>query len=136
MISWDLLKEYEKNPPKSSKTYRTKKVNEEYNIHKYKLKQQNITLSQHIIKTVFNNNSNKIIKLESNPFPYFIEDNVKHYLLWLNPLVKNTNINLLDHIPPIFNKYKDDRIAIISNTKDARSIPEIDHIHIFIKDII
>jgi hypothetical protein len=136
MITWDLLKEYEKKPPKSSSTYRTKNVNDAYKIHKSRLKQQNITLSQHIIKSVFNNNPNEIIKLESNSFPYFIEDNVKHYLLWLNPLVKHTNINLLDHIPYQFNKYKDENIAIISNTKEARSIPEIDHIHIFIRDII
>ena len=134
MITWELLKKYELMPPKSSKTYRTKEINDAYENHKNKLKQQNLTLSKYITKTLFNNNNKELVRLELNPFSYNVDENVSHFILWLNPLIEHpNNIDLKTLIPYPYSEYTDDKIAIISNSLDARSIPEIEHIHLFIR---
>lgn len=75
-----------------------------------------------------------IFKFVKNRFPYNVNNKIKHYLLFINPLVK---INFkYDDIYDIIRLFyvKRKPIIIFENEMEYRSIKDIRHYHIFILD--
>lgn len=128
--SWNMVLKWHKNPP----TYmigRTPKIELIY---------QNALLSRtrenyiHHIKT--NIMQSKNIYLAINNFPYYLEDEIQHYCLWINNpdiIIDDTLIQLA-----IFDKLGKWLIPSIDvswfiNLAKNKSIPEIQHAHVFIR---
>ena len=72
-----------------------------------------------------------------NDYPYFVEDGVIHYVLWLRP---NTNIAIdTKSIRKVINQYiltKFNRpfdFCFFRNCKEIKSVSEVEHYHVFIK---
>ena len=71
--------------------------------------------------------TNFIIKL--NDFPYNVEDNIIHYVLWLNDIYPNNIIQ--DIINQEFKGYQS--VIWWVNAENIRSIKNIYHAHVFVK---
>ena len=72
-----------------------------------------------------------------NDYPYFLEDGVMHYVLWLRPDVniaidtKSIRKVINQYILSKFNKPFD--FYFFKNHKEIKSISEVEHYHVFIK---
>ena len=75
-----------------------------------------------------------IFKFVKNRFPYNVNNKIKHYLLFINPLVKINfkYYDIYDIIRLFYVKRKP--IIIFENEMEYRSIKDIRHYHIFILD--
>ena len=113
-------------PPKSSKLIsRTKDMHEKY--LKYKPNQLNLMLE------LFSNGNLYTIKLAL--FPYDIETNVQHYILWFSPFLKYKIYNDKNYIKKIINiHFKNKNTVYFMNYRKNRSINKIPHYHIFVKN--
>jgi hypothetical protein len=128
--SWDMVLKWHKTPP-------------DYMIGRnpeVELIYQNALLSRtrenyiHHIKT--NVMESKTIQLAINSFPYYLADEIQHYCLWIdNPdiIIDDTLIQL-----SIFDKLGKWLIPGIDiswfiNLPKNKSIPEIQHAHVFIR---
>lgn len=69
-----------------------------------------------------------------NNFPYDIDTNITHYVLWIRPGLNIDNLILINviknNIEIVFKKLY--RFSFIKNCPANKSIPEIEHYHIFI----
>lgn len=104
---------------------RSKKIEEKYLLHKQKLKEKNISIQEHILNTIIKDN---LFKITKNRFPYDI-DNIKHYLIWINPKYKISYETIYQYI-----KFKlgTSYFYYFENSSDLKSILGIRHFHIFI----
>lgn len=71
--------------------YEKLKIEREPHIEKLyqKNKLKYINYDKYILKTYLNN---KIYNLQSNKYPYHLIKNIKHYVLWLHPMLKSKYI--------------------------------------------
>lgn len=138
------------------KLNRNNDIEEKYNIHKKNLLKNNILLKDYLINKLFNNDPKIKFKLSINQFPYNTDKNIKHLLLWINPLYlynknneNNTEISF-KNITEEFNYMKNiflslikdnkeiylDRsikdLIIFKNSQKTKSIKDIEHYHIFL----
>ncbi len=77
-------------------------------------------------KIIFN--SNKSYSIRKNDFPYDIEPNISHYILW----IKDESLSIEDIIFSSFKIDKKENILWYRNLPENRSIKSIIHYHIFI----
>jgi len=132
MMTWDDLKNLNLIP------YREPEIENEYTLFK-----QKTSMSEHIFNNVLhinqnnqNNQNNQKLFLTINKYPYHVESNVIHFIIWdLEPderdLKKNKN-KYRKFASKLFNlKYFD--IIIRINKIEHQSIREIKHCHLFIK---
>ena len=128
--NWDFIKQFHKNSP-SIQINRTKEIENKYIEHKSFLFKKNISIHDYIIKKYFSENSE--FKLVNNEFPYDVEINVEHKLLWFNP-----NINYMideKYINTLLNELLFDKNYIyFENIDSNKSIKSIRHIHVFVKN--
>ena len=61
-------------------------------------KKKGIDYDKYILKKYLHN---KIYNLQPNKFPYDLEKNIKHYVLWLNPAIKN-NLYIIKNLLNLF----------------------------------
>ena len=71
-----------------------------------------------------------------NDFPYHLERNVKHFVLWINPAItlrtRNADFVIDNHL--IAMGYRNPcRRVFYKNSKSIKSIKDIDHIHVFVE---
>ncbi len=149
-INWDYLVSNHRNPSQEP-TIRTQFVENKYIIFKFLLKNKfKMTNIEYIRQTIINSEKNKLNRfiLTDNAFSYNLEDGIRHLLLWVNPSHKDNkilyqnqvNLNKCDWLyNHIYNKLsqkyslKKYEYVYFENHKNNRSIPEIKHIHIFVK---
>jgi len=121
-ISWNDLKQYHFNPP-NILLPRKEKVQKKYDVHKKKI---GIPIDKYILNTILHDVK---FKITINLFPYDLEKNILHYILWISPnhkLFKN-------EIESIINNYfKCQKFICYQNKIEAKSIKTIEHYHIFI----
>ena len=67
------------------KEVRTKETIEKYNKFKEKIKTENISIGEFIKNKYL---TDKLYSFNPNTFPYIIENNMLHYVLWISPLFK------------------------------------------------
>ena len=63
-----------------------------------------------------------------NMFPFDIESNVSHYLLWIRD---NFKLDIDNYVNNYFNKKK---AVIFTNPQEWKSIPSVTHHHIFVEE--
>ena len=72
-----------------------------------------------------------------NDFPYHLEDGVKHFVLWINPEVKlktrQADFIIDNHLIALGYRNPCQRV-FYKNSITIKSIKEIDHIHVFVRD--
>jgi len=122
-MTWDELKDINIKP------HRKPEIEEEYKKF-IKNKQMNNYIITNVIK-----DKNKELFLTTNKFPYDLEDNVLHLIIWDLNFHDNENKNKIRYKSFIKNFFKLKKFDIIYrvNKKEHQSIPEIKHCHIFLK---
>lgn len=127
--NWDFIKQFHKNSP-SIQINRTKEIENKYNEHKLLLLKNKISIHDYILKKYFNENCE--YKFVNNEFPYNVDSNIEHILLWFNPNIK-FKIDT-EYIDNLLNELLFDKNYIYFENKDSnKSIKSIKHIHVFIK---
>ena len=130
MISWNYLSQFnEKNPPQET-LYRKKEVQDNYETFRGSL---DITIADYLHSTLFGDQESLEYNLRLNDFPYNTEDNITHYILWINP--KSDKKNTLPVKSIIKLKLKVKNVVYFMNVPKNRSVMEIPHYHIFAKGV-
>lgn len=127
MFSWTELQQYNFESPPSIQFKRKSNIEVDYQKHLTILKRQEINVSDYIKSKAFPNNE-KYTFLKNN-FPYDIEDGIEHWLLWLNPDFKISDLD----IKKIVEEKMGTNSVYFCNIKANQSIPSIRHCHIFSK---
>ena len=125
MITWDNLKQYHLNPP-HNRLSRSVDINQNY--ESYKRTHTNTT--QIIIDRNFKNND-KTFSIELNNFPYDVEDNIEHFVLWINPNKEHEIVNNTE-IYKYIESHFENKVIYFENNINNRSI-NLRHFHIFYK---
>lgn len=100
-----------------------------YYIHKFLLKKNNINISDYISNKYLKNKKYYLVK---NTFPYHLEKNILHLVLWINDF-KITDIKQLIK-KELEKKYKKEyEFLFFENPKHLRSINDIKHFQVFVK---
>lgn len=133
MKCWDSIKKMHLNPP--DKYYFKRLPHVESNYQEYILSSKNkyTSLNDMIFSKIFTDGyteNDLNWKLTRNKFPYHLEENVDHLLLWIHP--KNYyNLNEIENIISFElenSKYED--WIYFKNRKKLRSVDGIEHYHI------
>ena len=139
-LSWKELCQYDKNPPKIA-LIRTKEIEQKYEVHRDYLIKNNIKIGDYINSKYFSNEKeNNKYCFVTNTFPYACEDNIQHYLIWINPKFNASFPDSLNsskfepivkmEVKKIFN---DSECIFFENAMEFKSVKAIRHMHIFIK---
>ena len=111
---------------------RTDQIIEKYNKHKKILKKNNIDQNEYIIDKYL---SNKKYSINQNAYPYNIDKNMDHYVLWIHPNYIN-KINDWEVCNIITNKMKEldfNEYFCFENHLKAKSILGVPHYQIFFR---
>ena len=100
-----------------------------YYIHKFLLKKNNINISDYISNKYLKNKKYYLVK---NTFPYHLEKNILHLVLWINDL-NITDIKQLIKKELEIKYKKEYSFLFFENPKHLRSINDIKHFHVFVK---
>ena len=100
-------------------------IEEKYQNHLLKLKKENISIDDYIMKTVLKDNFFVITK---NPFPYDI-DYIEHYLIWVNTSIRYSYESVYNYIK---NYFYDKEFYYFENDEKNKSILGVKHFHIFV----
>ena len=134
MFPWARLLTLHCNPP-TDKITRKDTIQFEYNKFIKYIKDNKININEYIYKKYLNG---KNVNFTENSFPYDIDDNCHHYIIWFdNEYFKNVtqNININSIINDIVrNKFKDNEYIYFENLANNKSVVNIKHFHVFIKD--
>ena len=78
--------------------------------------------------------NNRLYNLQLNNFPYDLEKNIVHCVLWLNPIIQDKFINNRKFIYSILKKYIPNKPFLFHmNLPKNCSINKIPHYQVFIK---
>ena len=90
-----------------------------------------INYDNYILKNYLHN---KLYNLQPNKYPYNLKKNIKHYVLWLNPMLKYNYIYDKKFINKLLKKkIKNKAFYFYMNSNDKRSIKTVPHYQVFIK---
>ena len=128
MISWNQLRKYQLVPP-THKLGRKENIQKLYERHLRSFNNIDITIEEYLVEKYFDEDVDKDLYLEKNSFPYNVEENITHYVLWINPSKIINNIQIYLYIDYIFD---DNEYVYFENLPQNRSI-NFRHFHIFAK---
>lgn len=126
MLLWKDIIKYHQNPPQTSIFSRLPETQLKYDNHRKSCG----PIKDHILnKYLYNRLKWNIV---DNKFPYHLQENIKHKVLWIYPSIKLNK----DKVDTIIKQYtlshKYNNYIYFQNIGDLRSIPEVPHYHIFI----
>lgn len=125
-MDWNTLILFDFN---NNKIDRKNNVQQAYNNEKKKIK----NYPKFILNTYLDN---KLYNLQPNKFPYNLNNNIKHYVLWLHPMLDLKYITNKKLINSILKKYiPNNEYIFYMNSYNNRSIKQIPHYQVFIKTI-
>ena len=125
-MNWNTLLLFDFN---NNKIDRKNSVQQAYNNEKQKIK----NYSKFILNTYLDN---KLYNLQPNKFPYNLNNNIKHYVIWLHPMLDLKYITNKKLINSILKKYiPNNEYIFYMNSYNNRSIKQIPHYQVFIKTI-
>lgn len=127
-------KELNKNIYANIPLRRSNKIEEKYKTYSKSFRTGN-DLEKKIINEYLNN---KLYAFMKNKFKYNVNKNISHYILWINPLLKNNIIYNKKFVKKILNKKIDTsryKYIYFMNQKKNRSIQNIPHYQVFITKI-
>lgn len=148
MITWNELKKVIIKNAIFMNLYRTPSMQKKYDAFQKKVLRHYESMNDYIYCTVFRYKCEKEktkfraiaetkfaslpeIKnqyiITENPFPYDLEKNIAHFVLWHNSYLSTTKVNkiLKEH-------FKSDKILWYRSYRE--SVPEINHIHVFVQN--
>tara|TARA_B100001057_G_C22787438_1_gene926191 strand:+ start:830 stop:1282 length:453 start_codon:yes stop_codon:yes gene_type:complete len=149
-MNWNNIKKFHLHPP-NQVIKRKDEVLRKYNNLNSKLKLLNIEMHSYLLHTLFDNSDKLEYIIKENDFPYLLKDNIKHYVIWYNPLHKKykkyeTDINYNSYLileaiknSKLFDnlfkqkKYNYDNICYFENNNSNKSVKNIKHVQLFIK---
>lgn len=134
-ITWEQLVECELDDRKANSwLHRTHEVEAAYSRHKRRFGNK---LPQHIVDREF---GDELIpySVSDNPFPYNVEDGIRHQVVWTNPSypwghLQDEIVSMVKSILHERNKQEEkqyEAVAIQRKPPD-QSVPEIRHFHLF-----
>jgi len=123
--SWNFLKQFNFNPPLNNQLKRSTQIQKKYDNY-----QKNPFNAIIFGRDLFYNND--ILMFIKNRFPYNVDDNIEHYILFINPKLKKkfTDINIYKIIKQRY--VRNNPFIVFENSPKNRSIKNITHYHIFI----
>ena len=137
---WKDLINYHLNPPKK-KILRTSNIERKYIDFKIELNKNNISITDYIKNNFFKDNE-EFVFLKNN-FPYNLENDILHYVLWFNNNFTNNNnfpkdLNfcndyILECIKKCFTDFENFYFIFFENNVNNRSIGSYRHVQIFLK---
>ena len=122
-MDWKTLKTFDF----SKKIYRKLEVQKKYEneMNKY------INYEKYILNTYLNN---KLYNLQPNKYPYDLQPNIKHCVLWLNPIINKDILYKKKFIEGILKSYIPNKEFIFyMNNQKNKSIKQVPHYQVFIK---
>ncbi len=128
-IQWPELLRLHRNPPEEPLN-RSRQTELDYQVYKIKMKGK---LREALMKRFDNGEHFRVMPSD---FPYWTEDGIGHWLLWINPSYQaNYDVDkiikmYMEYYPPLrnFTQY-----VYYCNLPKNQSIPFIKHYHIFMK---
>ena len=129
-ITWEQLEKYNLIGP-DVPLKRKKEVSEAYNKYMSLLEENGMSINKYVIGVWFSDpNYEKKFIITKNQFPYNLEDNIIHLLVWINPLDIPSQDEILEYI-----ESKKIPFVIFKNPPIAyrSSITMAIHYHLFIK---
>lgn len=142
-LSWNYLKKYHINPP-TIIFPREDDVSEKYKIFKKKLNNKNLSTKDYIQNNYFKKNENFIFI--KNNFPYALESNILHFVLWFHTKFTNNLSNIFPNdlnkqevlikkcIKESFKEFDNYEYIFFENNLNCRSILDIRHVQVFMKN--
>ena len=124
MIKWEDIKDINVNNPPNYRFMRKPEDEIKYKNYLISLQKKSLTPHKNIIDNIIGNNIYKLVK---NTFPYDLDKEIDHWILWINPKNKLTfqEINNL-----LKNKFRN--FVYFSNLEKNKSIKTIEHYQIFV----
>ena len=97
-ITWEQLLEYHLSKPDKS-LLRTKEIQSKYDKYTDILKLNGMSINKYIISVLFSeDNCDKKFLITKNKFPYNLDKDITHLLIWINPLNKIGQDEVLAYI--------------------------------------
>ena len=129
-LTWDFLLNFDYNNDLPEQ--RTEETLKKYINFKNDLKNNNIDISDVIYKNYL---KDKIFSIEKNRFPYSTEENVFHYVLWINDNFKKdiTNKKIMEVVLEKMKQINCSGYICFENTLNCKSIKNILHFQVFFK---
>lgn len=127
---WSKLKLFHFNPPIIT-LQRHPSIQKKYITHQKNL---NIPLDQYLYEKIFTKNQD--YSFQPNTFPYYLESNIEHWVLWWNPKKENSILDDKKWVEKIIEKNwckKKYEYSCFENFTKDRSVQTIRHFQIFIK---
>ncbi len=134
-ITWEELKKYDGNPPPKALT-RLPNINIAYRMYNKKLSQSSgVNANEFITKKLTNEYPSEYNIITKNKFPYYLDPQILHLVLWINPLyesdAKNTEQAIRGEIAAKLNDKNAD-FVLYENLPKHRSISTVRHYQLFV----
>ena len=118
-MDWNYIKQFHKNPPTYS-LIRHPDIQA-----KYELDKSEVGFIDKLFNSLFKYNQDYVIV--PNDYPYYFIDDTKHYVYWSKKPINYSKLE--ENIEKLFNDY-----IYFENSQGNRSIRDIHHVHIFVKN--
>jgi len=125
-MEWKQLQQYHRNPPTVG-LGRDVITLLKYNQFIDYLNKFNISIYDYIYDKYFKHNF-KLYTIDINKYPYKLKDYIHHYILWIRP---SYYISEYIYSKIISHHFSNMSYIYFENNTNNKSIPEIQHIHIF-----
>jgi len=122
MITWNMLKNHDEYIHLFK---REPIVQKRYEMYKNTINVSDYILNQIIQESPF--------QLSLNQFPYHLEKDIHHYVLWIHPQVDISNKSVQVILENLKNELGFDELVYFENNYQDRSIKDIKHYQVFFK---
>ena len=121
-MNWTTICQYHRTPPIQPLS-RTDEIQSAYDLAMAKFAKDGVAISDHIVQTVFP--KGKLWTLVPNEYPYNCAKGIRHCILWFRgEICPDSVLSDLGHSTYIY----------FENTPGNRSVKDLRHMHVFIKD--
>jgi len=118
-MDWNYISQFHKNPP-NIRLYREETIQ-----HKYDKNRQSSDYSIGLFNRIFDSNQETVLTI--NEYPYHFIDNTQHYIYWTQGTIDYNKLE--EELKDLGKEY-----IYFENLKGNKSIKNINHVHVFIKD--
>ena len=126
MLTWSDLKQYDCKTPLLKLT-RVPIIQAQYEQHKLDVKEQGLTLEKIVEANVLKDRNRSLVP---NSYPYDIQPNIKHMILWMRPGYEQT----VQDTKRILEKRLGTDVIVFNNNEENKSIKGMPHYHVFIQE--
>lgn len=143
-LKWFEVRKYSFEKPPEIVLGRSQKIDTDYQMHTQNLKDKNIAVYDNLKNLYFQGKSKGFV-ITKNGFPYYLEDTVQHYLIWVDPQYTGQDqLSLSDkeavrqviqqRFFPAHTQEDMERLCVyFQNIPRMRSVKCMPHVHVFVK---